>query len=345
MNVTLARVGAVALGAVLLTAAYNRTNSASVMTESANRFLASLTPEQRAKASFSFEDPERMNWFYVPYDRKGLRLSEMSPFQQHLAHGLLSAGLSQSGYLKAVTIMSLEEVLRIMESNNGKKNPERNPEKYYFSVFGTPSDTGTWGYRVEGHHISQNFTVANGHIVDGPSFFGSNPAEVRVGPRAGLRTLAAEEDLGRDLISSLDAEQKKVAILDAKAPGDILTTNKRKAAIEGQPSGLVASKMNGKQFEKLQALLAEYVSNVPGQVAQYREEQVRKAGKNIYLAWSGGINKGEPHYYRVQSATFLIEFDDTQDNANHIHSVWRDFNGDWGEDLLKEHYQSSHQHP
>jgi hypothetical protein len=198
---------------------------------------------------------------------------------------------------------------------------------------------------VEGHHVSQNFTVANGHVVDGPSFFGANPAEVRQGPRAGLRTLAAEEDLGRDLITSLDAEQQKVAIVEAKAPGDILTTNSRKAALNGQPSGLSAAKMTAKQFEKLQALIGEYVNNVPGQLAAYREEQVRKAGKNIFFAWSGGVNKGDPHYYRVQTGAFLIEYDDTQDGANHIHSVWRDFNGDWGEDLLKEHYQSSHQHP
>jgi hypothetical protein len=342
MNVILPRLGALGLGAILLTAAYNRTNSASVMTESANRFLASLTPEQRAKATFPFEDAERMHWFYVPYDRKGLQLREMSPFQKHLASGLLSAGLSQSGYLKAVTIMSLEDVLRMMEKDNGER---RNPEKYYFSVFGTPSDTGTWGYRVEGHHISQNFTVVNGHVVDGPSFFGANPAEVRQGPRAGLRTLAAEEDLGRDLISSLDAEQQKVAIVEAKAPADILTTNSRKAALNGQASGLSASKMTSKQFDKLQALLSEYVNNVPGQLAAYREEQVRKAGKSIFFAWSGGVNKGDPHYYRIQTTAFLIEYDDTQDGANHIHSVWRDFNGDFGEDLLKEHYQTSHQHP
>src|SRR5262249_55504429 len=159
---------------------------------------------QKAKATFGFDDAERMHWFYVPIERKGLPLREMSPYQKHLASALLSAGLSQNGYIKAVTIMSLEDVLRMMEKDSGER---RNPEKYYFSIFGTPSDAGRWGYRVEGHHVSQNFTVANGHVVDGPSFFGANPAEVRQGPRAGLRTLAAEEDLGRDLIASLDPEQ------------------------------------------------------------------------------------------------------------------------------------------
>jgi hypothetical protein len=339
MNAMLPRVGALALGAILLTAAYNRTNSASVMTEAANRFLASLTPEQKAKATFKFDDAERMNWFFVPIERKGLPLREMSAYQKHLASALLNAGLSQSGYMKAVTIMSLEDVLRVMEKDNGER---RNPEKYYFSIFGTPGDNATWGYRVEGHHVSQNFTIVNGKVVDGPSFFGANPAEVREGPRAGLRVLAAEEDLGRDLITSLDTEQKKTAIFTEKAPGDIITMNSRKAAIQGQPSGILASKLNAKQFEKLTALLAEYANNVPQQIAAAREEQIRKAGRNIYFAWAGGLNKGDPHYYRIQTAAFLIEYDDTQNGANHIHSVWRDFNGDWGEDLLKEHYQQSH---
>jgi hypothetical protein len=339
MNPLISRLGAVAVAAVLLTAAYNRTNSASVMTEAANRLLVSLTPEQRAKVVISFDDAERGNWFYTPVERKGLTLGEMSPYQRHLASALLSAGLSQSGYMKAVTIMSLEDVLRIMEKDDGKR---RNPEKYHFSIFGTPSETGTWGYRVEGHHLSQNYTVVSGKVVDSPSFFGDNPAEVREGPRTGLRVLAAEEDLGRDLVSSLDANQKKTAVVDPKAPGDILTTNTRKAALSGQPNGLSASQMSAKQFEKLNVLLQEYTRNVPEQLAQAREEQVRKAGKNIFFAWAGGLNRGDPHYYRIQSASFLIEYDNTQNNANHIHSVWRDFNGDWGEDLLKDHYQASH---
>ena len=334
-----ARLAAVAAGAVLLTAAYNRTQSAPVMSEAANRLLVSLTPEQRAKAVIPFDDPERQNWFYTPVERKGLTIGEMSPYQRHLASALLSAGLSQTGYIKAVTIMSLEDVLRIMEKDDGKR---RNPEKYHFSIFGTPSDTGTWGYRVEGHHLSQNYTIVNGRVVDSPSFFGDNPAEVREGPRAGLRVLAAEEDLGRDLVQSLDAAQKKTAIVDPKAPGDILTTNTRKAALNGQPNGLIASQLNAKQWDKLMALLQEYTRNVPEQMAAARDEQVRKAGKNIYFAWAGGVNRGDPHYYRIQTTSFLIEYDNTQNNANHIHSVWRDFNGDWGEDLLKEHYQAAH---
>jgi hypothetical protein len=315
-------------------------HAASLMTECANRFLAALDANQRAKATFSFDTDERMNWHFIPKERKGLPLREMTPYQKHLASALLAAGLSQTGYIKAVTIMSLEDVLKIIESDSGER---RNPEKYYFSVFGTPSDSGTWGYRVEGHHLSQNYTVVNGKVIDGPSFFGANPAEVRQGPRKGLRTLVWEDDLGIELIRALDEQQQKVAIVDPTAYEDILTAASRKAALQGQPSGLSASKMNANQFDALMALMEEYAHNVSDELADGRTEQINKAGRNIYFAWSGGIRRSDPHYYRVQTPSFLIELDDTQDDANHIHSVWRDFSGDFGQDLLQHHYQVSHQ--
>jgi hypothetical protein len=333
------RLVAAAIGVILLTSAYHRLTSSALMAEAANRFLASLTPEQRAKATFAFEVDERQNWHFVPIERKGLALREMTSAQKHLATALLAAGLSQQGFLKAESVMSLEDVLRVIEHGTG---PERDPEKYFVSIFGTPSAGGTWGYRVEGHHLSQNYTVVGGHVAGAPSFFGANPAEVREGPRKGLRVLAAEEDLGRAVIQSFDPEQRKTAIVDAQAYKDILTFDSRKAALKGQPSGLQASKMNAKQFELLTTLLEEYARNMPDQIAESREEQIKKAGKDIYFAWAGGIEKGEPHYYRVQTASFLIEYDDTQNDANHIHSVWRDFNGDFGVDLLKLHYETSH---
>ncbi len=337
------RLAALTIGAILLTSAYYRINSSTVMTLAAQHFLAALTPEQRAKATFTFQEDERANWHFIPRERKGLPILEMTPPQRALAHALLSAGLSQQGYIKAVTIMSLEEVLRELEkADTSQTHPERNPEKYYFSVFGDPSDTGIWGFRIEGHHVSQNLTVVNGKVAGSPSFFGANPAEVREGPRKGLRVLAAEEDLARDLLESLSADQKKVAIVAPEAYKDILTMASRKAALEGQPSGLSASKMNKKQFDLLQTLLADYANNMPEQLAQARLEQVKKAGTNLFFAWAGVEQRGGPHYYRVQAPTFLIEYDNTQNNANHIHSVWRDFNGDFGLDLLAMHYQASH---
>jgi hypothetical protein len=182
----------------------------------------------------------------------------------------------------------------------------------------------------------------NGKAIDGPSFFGANPAEVREGPRKGLRTLAGEDDLGTELILSLNEQQQKVAIVDPTAYADILSAASRKAALQGQPSGLSASTMNGNQFDALMALIEEYVRNMPDELTEGRASQINKAGRNIYFAWSGGIHRGDPHYYRVQTPSFLIELDDTQDNANHIHSVWRDFNGDFGGDLLQQHYQAGH---
>jgi len=334
------RVLAMGIATILLTAAYSRLHTPAIMAETAKAFLASLDPEQRARATFPFPDDERLNWHYIPKERKGLPLKDMTSAQKHLAHALLSAGLSQRGYIKAVSIMSLDEILRLLENGTG---PVRDPERYFFSIFGEPSETGTWGYRVEGHHVSQNFTIVNGKVQVAPSFFGANPAEVREGPRKGLRVLGREEDLGRAFIQSLTAEQKKIAIVSADAPGEILTGPMRKAALTGQPSGIAASKLTPKQRELLQNLLDEYCNNVPEQVAQMREDQIKKAAGNLYVAWAGGEQVGQPHYYRIQSPVFLIEYDDTQNNANHIHTVWRDFEGDFGLDLLKEHYQTSHQ--
>jgi hypothetical protein len=323
----------------LLTAAYVSIPSSDVMADAARHFLASLTPEQAAKAVIPFKDDERLNWHFIPRARKGLPLREMTPPQKHLAHALLNAGLSQQGYIKATTIMSLEDILRVMENDSGDR---RNPEGYYFSVFGEPSERGVWGYRVEGHHLALNFTIVNGKVQGSPNFYGANPAEVRQGPRKGLRALAREEDLARELLTALDSGQKAVAIVDKTAYKDILTAADRKAALKGQPTGLSAAKMNAKQRQLLEAVMAEYARNMPEQIADYRMGQIKKAGTNLYFAWAGVENKGGPHYYRVQAPTFLIEYDNTQNNANHIHSVWRDYDGDFGLDLLKQHYETSH---
>ncbi len=303
--------------------------TASAMAETANHWVAALSPEQKAKAAFSFGDEERMRWFVTPGpDRNGLALSAMAPYQKHLASALLVSGLSQAGYVTAVNIMSQQG---------------DNAETYYFSIFGTPSDTGTWGYRVEGHHLSQNYTVTNGRVVDGPSFFGALPAEIKEGPRQGMRVLPQEEDLGFELIRGLDEPQQKVAIVNPVAYGDILTGETRMAALKGQPSGLAASKMNGRQFDALRALTELYARNLPEEIAQWRLDQIEKTGREGWFAWAGGVNPGTAHYYRVQTASFLIEFDNLDKSGNHIHSIWRDFANDWGVDLLKAHYEESHE--
>jgi hypothetical protein len=334
------RVLLAAVAVVLLTAAYYRIQSASIITDAAKSFLASLTPEQRKQVMFDLKDEERMNWFYTPVPRKGLPMRDMGPGQRKLALALLSAGLSQRGMIKATTIMSLEDVL--IRQEIGGSQWRRDPDGYFFSIFGQPFETGVWAFRVDGHHVSQNYTIVDGKVIDSPSFFGANPAEVKSGPRKGLRVLAREEDLARALVHALTPAQQATAIIDKTAPADILTENSRKAALNGQPAGLQVSAMNSKQKEMLQELLDEYCYNVPDPLAQAREDQIRKSGNRLWFAWLGGIERGEPHYYRIQSPAFLIEYDNTQDDTNHIHSVWRDFTGDFGLDLLAEHYRTSH---
>ncbi len=317
------------------------------MVGAARNFLASLTAEQREKVVMPFDGDERFFWHYIPTDdipgrfqrpRLGLTLAEMTPPQKHLASALLSAGLSQRGFIKTTTIMSLEDILRIMEKD---QKGRRNPEKYHFSIFGEPTETGTWGYRVEGHHVSLHFTVVNGKAVGNPTFLGSNPAEVREGPRAGLRVLGAEEDKGRALMMALTPEQRKVALVAEKAYPDILTERSRQAALAGQPSGIAAARMTPAQRKLLDALMAEYVDNLPGEMAGQRRARIKAAGNSFFFAWAGVVERGGPHYYRVQSPAFLIEFDNTQNAANHVHSVWRDFDNDFGVDLLKAHYAAA----
>jgi hypothetical protein len=322
------------------------------MAATANSFLKSLTPEQRERTIFPMDSSatvsqERSFWQYIPSDdipgryghpRRGLTLKEMTPHQKHLASALLSAGLTQQGYIKATTIMSLEDVLRIIENDTKSR---RDPEKYHFSIFGEPSADGTWAYRIEGHHVSLHFTVVKGRAVGAPTFFGSNPAEVRTGPRAGLRILGAEEDKARALLDSLTPAQRKTAIVAETAYPDILTTNDRQAALKGQPSGLEASQMNPAQRKLLHALITEYIDNVSDEMAEKRRKQLAAAGVRISFAWAGPVQRGAKHYYRVQAPAFLIEYDNTQNEGNHVHAVWRDFQGDWGRDLLQEHYKSA----
>jgi Protein of unknown function (DUF3500) len=337
----------VGLAAIMLAtwtvSAYQKTKSSVSMAWAARNFLAALAPEQKAKTSFQFEDEQRFVWHFIPdsmFPRKGLSFKEMDSTQQKLAHAFLSTGLSQRGYLKATTIMSLETILKELEQGKG---PVRDNDVYFFSLFGEPSETQTWGWRVEGHHLSLNFTVVNGQLIaSAPRFFGSNPAEVKSGPRQGLRVLGQEEDMARDLARTLSPEQLKVAIIDATAPKDIITGNSRKAD-PGKPAGLAAGKMTKAQLEKLTNLIGEYAHCLPEDVAGEEMGRLKQAGiDKIHFAWAGSLDRGAPHYYRVQGPTFLVEYDNTQNNANHVHAVWRGFDRDFGMDLLKLHYQKDH---
>ena len=340
---------ALAVLAVGSTIAADRSSSA--MASAATKFLDSLTPEQRQEATFAFNADERLRWHFIPtemYPRKGLLVKQMTEPQRRLAHDLLKAGLSQRGYMTASQIMDLETVLdgieavqRTRETSPRGQPLVRDPEKYFFSIFGTPSTHDTWGWRVEGHHVSLHFNVVNGSLVAAaPTFFGSNPAEVREGPKKGLRILGAEEDGARALVESLDASQREKAIFKKEAPGDIITMANVKIDPLA-PEGIPMSALNANQRALLTKLIDVYTGYMAADIAADRVARLKKAGEDkIVFAWAGPMERGKKHYYRVQGPTFLIEYDNTQNDANHIHSVWRDFSGDFGQDLLRDHVKS-----
>ena len=313
------------------------------MAEAASNFLAGLDATGQQKALIDFADTvERENWHYIPRDRAGLPLKEMDEKQQQLAHALVATGVSAQGYEKLSTIMLLEPILAELEGG-GRRFP-RDPELYYVSVFGEPGTDAPWGWRFEGHHISLNYTLVKGRMLGStPLFFGSNPGEVRHGEQTGLRALKEEEDLGRQLLNALDGEQKTVAIVDEQAPDDIITTNVPYVRGEVQPEGLGSQDMNAAQREILYALVETYVKRLPEAVAE--AEWARLVGADLqaaHFAWAGAEERGGPHYYRVLGPSFLAEYDNTQNDANHIHAVWRDLSNDFGEDILRRHYKEGH---
>ena len=331
---------ALGLVAALCAGVVAQQRSAPSMATAATNFLGSLTPEQRQRATFAFDSAERMRWHFVPqFERNGLQIREMTEPQRKLAHELLKTGLSARGYTTYTQIMQLENILKAQENGSG---PTRDPEGYRFSVFGTPSAKGTWGWRVEFHHVSLHFDVVNGTAISStPSFAGANPAEVKDGPQKGQRTLGTLEDSARALVTALDESQRKVAIFTNVALNDIVTGN----ALDIKPlspDGVKASAMTAAQRDLLMKILDAYAGLMTADIAADRMAKVKKAGiENIAFAWAGSIERGQKHYYRVQGPTFLIEFDNTQNDGNHVHSVWRDFNGDFGRDLLREHLKSS----
>jgi hypothetical protein len=322
---------------------------AAEMADAAQRFLASLDKDQKAKALLEFSSDYRQGWHFVPDraiqpdgKRYGLPIGEMTQQQRLLAHALLSSGLSSHGYQTAVTIMSLEAILHDLEN----KNPIRNPELYYVTIFGSPSSKETWSWRFEGHHLSVNFTLVGGTLYSvTPSFFGSNPGMVKQGPLQGLRPLAAKEDHARALVQSLSEEQKSKAIIAKDAPQDIITAQERIAdrKLFEPAKGIPFAELNSDQQAMLLKVVNEYlVKHREPVIASIDKRQKIADGKDMVFAWAGGMNVGEPHYYRIQTPVFIFEYDNTQNDANHVHAVWREFDGDFGADLLRLHHENAH---
>jgi Protein of unknown function (DUF3500) len=309
---------------------------AAEMAAAGMNYFQSLSLDQQQRTQFNFADDERFDWAFIPKPRKGLAMKDMTGPQHDAAITLLKAGLSRRGFDQVDAIMNqLEGVLRDLESN-----PSRNAGLYYVTLFGKPEPNGTWGWRFEGHHVAFNFTIIDGEVIaDSPNFLGANPAMVADGPNKGLRVLAKEEDLGRELVKSLSDDSKKIAIISDTAPRYITTGNSRKVT-PGEPAGIPASKLAATQKTLLLDLIHQHANRLRGELADRDLAKIDQAGfDNVYFAWAGGLEPGQGHYYRIQGPTFMIEYDNTQNNANHIHTVWRDPANDFGVDLLKEHYR------
>ena len=309
------------------------------MQTAAREFVAALTDAQRQQSAMPFEGEERLNWGFVPRDRHGLPLGQLRPEQHQLAQSLLLSGLSAVGHRKATEIIEVEGVL--FERSGG--DPIRDPGNYFVSVFGLPESDGAWGWRFEGHHISLNFTLIDDRVISTtPAFLGASPAHVRSGAKAGLHPLKQEEELARRLLLSLDPRHQGRAIIEEVAPADILTAQTVHAEVLPQ-EGLLFDEMNAEQAAVLLELLSLYAERLHADLAADEMAVVRASGlEKLRFAWAGGKQPGEPHYYRIQGPTFVVEYDNTQNDANHSHSVWRNYGRDFGIDPLRQHLALAH---
>jgi len=307
------------------------------MRDAANAFLESLDDNQRTKAQLALDDNERENYRFTPRSRAGIPLKELSEEQKTKAKALLQSALSEKGHLKVQQIIILEGILGELTNN-----PDfRDPEMYFVAVFGTPDKVKPWGWRFEGHHLSLNFTIVGDSIATAPSFLGANPAEVPSGNHKGLRVLAAEEDLARALVTALLADNKNNVVFSEDPPREIITAEQRHVTAL-DPVGIPASDMGESEQHALRNLIKEYLDRHRTELAEADWKTIADAGfDNIRFGWAGGTATGEAYYYRIQGPTFLMEGANTQNNANHIHTTWRDLINDFGRDQLADHYRNN----
>ena len=314
------------------------------MVEAATTFLDSLRPDQHAKATAPFDSHDFREWTYLPGPRPGLPLAQMDQQQRELAMALLETGLSKRGFTEAKAVMALEVMLRDLERRIDRSTwRQRDPVAYWFRVLGDPGAEGPWAWRVNGHHLAAHFTVVGDRIAGPPQFFGANPATVPDGPDAGLRTLPGTEDLARAVLEALDPERLAVAIVDDVPPSDILTRYDPVADPDRIRRGLAYGDMSVQQQEHLATLIRHYLDRVTPEASEVAWNDILQAGiERTTFSWAGPTQRGQGHYYAIAGPTFLVEYDNTQNGANHIHSVWRDLRHDWGEDLLAGHYAEAH---
>jgi len=315
------------------------------MVSVANHLISILDKDQKLKAVYPFETEERFNFHFVPKnDRKGISLNELNAAQKSAALLLLKACVSERGYQKANEIIQLETTLKAIEGRQPGDN-YRDPGKYFFTIFGIPGSNTIWGWRLEGHHVAFNFSAQKGKLVAStPNFLGSNPAIVPEGPQKGKQILKDESDMGFDILHSFTKEQLQQAVISDKAPGEIFTSNNRTAMIENT-QGIGYAEMNKQQQEKLLRLVNIYIHRYTKTFADNMLKEIQAAGLDkVHFAWLGAQQQGpgNAHYYRIHGPGFIIEYDNVQNNANHVHTVVRDLKHDFGGDVLLEHYKNSH---
>jgi len=310
----------------------------------ANRFIELLSTAQKNETVFPFDGAEKYNYHFVPIERKGITINEMNAAQKQAAFDLLQTCLSESAFKKTRAIMQMEAVLKNLE-NRKPEDHYRDTGNYHITIFGIPSAKTIWGWRFEGHHVSFNFSFDKQILTAGtPGFMGSNPAVVLEGPQKGKQILREETDMGFTLLHALSASQIQKAIIDTVAYKDILTFDKRNAMID-HPAGIKYTEMDDEQKALLLQLIGLYIHRYTKLFADDMFKEIQQSGlENLWFAWAGytkpELDKGT--YYRIQGPTFIIEYDNTQNNANHIHSVLRDLKHDFGGDELLEHYKTAH---
>jgi hypothetical protein len=323
--------------------------AAEAIASAVRTWLDGLDDDQRARAAYPFESPERFVWAYTPDPpRKGLALGEMRPEQQAAAGAIVSASASARAAREIGSIVALETVLGALERAAGDPMWERrDPARYWFATFGEPGTAAPWSWRIGGHHVAVHVTVADGEVIGAaPSFLGANPAVIPDGPARGGRTLPGEEDRARAVLRSLTGPERRRAVVAASAPADVLSGTGRHADVSSVPVGVRHAELGRPGRAALEALIRHYVGRTRDDVAEaVWARTVAPALGDVTFAWSGSDVAGGAHYYAVRGPAFVIEYDNTQNAANHVHAVWRELGNDWGDDLLARHLATDHADP
>ena len=336
-----------------LTASASEAEVVAIMRNAATEFLSSLDSQLRAQATFDLQDEERKKWSNLPamfFEREGVSFAELSDEQRVLAHRLIQSPLSSQGYLKAAGIMRIDEILKAAFL---QARPDADPffgqDKYWIGIFGDPVNDQAWGWQLDGHHLALNFTVVDDQLSVTPAFLGSDPAEIRSQLDSGWYVLTKEDSRGRELYESLNAGQKSRALLEGDTPADVIAGPGRADQLR-TIRGLPASAMSLSQQRALTRLLNEYLDNLEPELAAAQKRRIDAADfDELHFSWAG-TETGKPYYYRIHGPTILIEFDNNyppggqSGPVNHIHSVWRDTERDYGEGLLRKHYETSPHH-